>query len=603
MPTFPGFAYRALAVPALAACALFPLRALTQTSPTFAAHTFYNGEDMAVLAHGDFNNDGREDLIARVTDNSNAYLYLSNSDGTYNAPIQMSSPNNVPFAVGDFNHDGNLDLAVGDATGRGVHVLQGHGDGTFTDVADLTSDLGAGNLLAIDVNHDSCTDLVVVASNNGATSVQTWKSNCSSTASFTKGQYLTSSSGVIAAYVAASGDFDGDGKPDLALIYTSSSSPATRVQVWYGDGAGNFANPIQATDPRAESNALGSVADLDDNGTSDLVMTPRGSSPAYPYFVAFKGNTNRTLTFQTINTPNGDCTRGGLQVADFNGDGLNDIAYTTMSCSSTTSTANDVRVLSATGKGVFGAETSIYSSAYGAIDLKAVKSTQGTRPDLVGTEYASQNASSYPPVNLYLLENNTSGGFPGCGTTKQAEGIRVCSPSTASANSPVKFSISAAGPTPMRTVAVWADGTKLKEQLTHAFSNYSFLDQSISLGAGTHNITIYGTGWDNTLQKKSFSLTVGTSGCAAPSGYGVNVCSPVNGSTVHSPVQVTATAHIPGTLARMEIWANGVKKYTETTSTSLSTTVSLTAGTYQFDIYAVNTAGAKYETTVRATVQ
>lgn len=253
---------------------------------------------------------------------------------------------------------------------------------------------------------------------------------------------------------------------------------------------------------------------------------------------------------------------------------------------------------------MFGAETSVYSSAYGALGLTALKSTQRTKPDLVGTQYTSPNPGSYPPVTLYLLENSTTGSFPGCGTIKQAEGIHLCAPSGSMASSPVKFSISAAGPTPMRTVAVWADGKKVSEQLTHAFSNYSFLDQSLTLSAGTHAITIYGTGWDNTLQKKSFSLTVGTSGsCPAPSGYGVNVCSPVNGSTVHSPVQVTATAHIAGTLARMEIWANGVKKYTETSSTHFSNTLNLSAGTYRFDIYAVNTAGTKYETTVHATVQ
>lgn len=305
-----------LAMPALAIMfALFPLRALTQTTPTFAEHTIYNGEDVAVLAHGDFNNDGREDLIVRNSDSGNAYLYLSNSDGTYDAPIQLQSPTNAPYAVGDFNHDGKLDFAVGDATGQGVHVWQGHGDGTFTDATDLTSDLGARNLLPVDVNHDSCTDLVVMASNNGATSVQTWKSNCGSTVSFTRGQYLTSSSGLIEAFVAATGDFDGDGKPDLALIYASSNTPSTRVQIWYGDGIGNFGNPIQAADPNSTSDALGSVADVDDNGTSDLVMIPRGldatgKSVTPPYFAVFKGNTNRTVTFQAVHTPDGDCPGG-----------------------------------------------------------------------------------------------------------------------------------------------------------------------------------------------------------------------------------------------------------------------------------------------------
>lgn len=90
--------------------------------------------------------------------------------------------------------------------------------------------------------------------------------------------------------------------------------------------------------------------------------------------------------------------------------------------------------------------------------------------------------------------------------------------------------------------------------------------------------------------------------CTAPSSAGVVVCSPVNNSTVGSPVQVQADAAVTGTLARMEVWVDGVKKYSETTSKSLSTSLTLATGTHRFNIYAVNTAGTKWEATVNATV-
>lgn len=146
----------------------------------------------------------------------------------------------------------------------------------------------------------------------------------------------------------------------------------------------------------------------------------------------------------------------------------------------------------------------------------------------------------------------------------------------------------------------------MSEQLTHAFSNYSFLDASLSLAPGTHAITIYGTGWDNTLQKTSFSLTVGSGstggGCVAPSSPGVNICSPGNYSTVNSPVTVSAAATVTGTLARMEIWVDGVKKYTETTSTSLSQSLALAPGSHVIDVYAANTAGGLWKNTANVTV-
>lgn len=126
-----------------------------------------------------------------------------------------------------------------------------------------------------------------------------------------------------------------------------------------------------------------------------------------------------------------------------------------------------------------------------------------------------------------------------------------------------------------------------------------------SYTSGTHTATIYTADVDNRLQRTSFSFTVGSSsgGCTAPSSAGVNVCSPASGSTVSSPVAVSAKATITGTLARMEVWVDGVKKYTETTSTTLSTSVALGTGSHRFDIYAVNTAGTKWEKTVYATVK
>jgi hypothetical protein len=53
----------------------------------------------------------------------------------------------------------------------------------------------------------------------------------------------------------------------------------------------------------------------------------------------------------------------------------------------------------------------------------------------------------------------------------------------------------------------------------------------------------------------------------------------------------------------MEVWVDGVKKYSETTTETLSTSLGLAAGTHRFAIFAVNTAGTKWETVVNATVK
>ncbi|MGA9720319.1 MAG: Ig-like domain-containing protein, partial [Acidobacteriaceae bacterium] len=95
----------------------------------------------------------------------------------------------------------------------------------------------------------------------------------------------------------------------------------------------------------------------------------------------------------------------------------------------------------------------------------------------------------------------------------------------------------------------------------------------------------------------------GTAACSAPSSPGVNICLPVSGSTVSSPVDVQASATVTGTLARVELWVDGVKKYTETTSTALSTYLSIESGSHRFTVIAVNTAGTKWQAVSMAMVQ
>lgn len=591
----------------LAGAVLLAGSAAAQTS--FSAHTLYTSagsQIVSVVGHGDFNGDGREDLAASGA--QNGLLFLSNGDGTYDAPVRLpQAVSTGKFAIGDFNNDGKLDFVAQGASATQMNVYLGNGDGTFQPAkttSDGTSDVTTW-LLAVDLNHDNKTDLVqTMTAGGGSEALQVWISNGDGT--FKAGPRITS--GLIATdFGMVTGDFDGDGKADVAIVRTYSGP--TQIQVWWGDGAGNLGSPYNVTDPDGYEDLYGpdGVADINNDGKSDLVTARfqygiSGTSKYVPQIELIEGNSTRTLTF--VNVPTSNCPVNPT-VADYNGDGFNDLAFAEATCGQTLSGPFTYVVKPGSSSGSFGAEQTIYTTPYqSGYDLQAIKSTQGSKPDLVLTKDDTANYNAGPD-SIDLLTNTSSGSyFPPCNTANLAEGINVCQPTGSSSTSPVYFSIAAAGPTPMRTAAVWVDGVKQYEQLIHAFSRYSFLDESISLSSGTHNVTIYGTGWDNTLQKKTFTLTVGGTGngCAAPASAGVRICSPTNGGGANSPTQVLATANLPGTLARMEVWVDGVKEYTETTTTQFSTMLSLSAGYHRFDVYAVNTAGAKYESTVYATV-
>src|SRR5882757_2354939 len=114
----------------LVGCALLPVSSFAQLSfqPRQVAQVASGSN---VVAHGDFNNDGREDLVV-ITYNATSQtyidqLYLSSGDGTYDAPKALPA---LVQAVGDFNHDGKLDFAALGSPGV-LSAYLGNGDGTF----------------------------------------------------------------------------------------------------------------------------------------------------------------------------------------------------------------------------------------------------------------------------------------------------------------------------------------------------------------------------------------------------------------------------------------------------------------------------------------
>ena len=133
---------------------------------TFRAASQPSGGPDNVVVTGDFNGDGIADLATF------GGVYLGNGDGTFQAAIPIGLNFNgalVSLAVGDFNGDGRADLAWSgwyNGTSVGVvGVLPGNGDGTFG--ASVNTNVANGGFLAIgDFNHDGRPDLAVSQGGN-----------------------------------------------------------------------------------------------------------------------------------------------------------------------------------------------------------------------------------------------------------------------------------------------------------------------------------------------------------------------------------------------------------------------------------------------------
>lgn len=156
---------------------------------TFAAHKDTStGSDPGLTtsvshATGDFNNDGKLDLVLGniimspgtpgALPASVLVLLLGNGDGTFNVqplfPVTLNSA--LGIATGDFNRDGTLDLAVTRSSDAKLTTFLGNGDGTFGTATDFGTGLGPYFVVAKDFNGDGKLDLAIANRDSGSITI------------------------------------------------------------------------------------------------------------------------------------------------------------------------------------------------------------------------------------------------------------------------------------------------------------------------------------------------------------------------------------------------------------------------------------------------
>jgi glucose/arabinose dehydrogenase len=197
----------------------------------------------------------------------------------------------------------------------------------------------------------------------------------------------------------------------------------------------------------------------------------------------------------------------------------------------------------------------------------------------------------------------TSGGGGTCSVGTSV--VVICAPANgAGVTSP--FTVNAVVNSSVTWVEVWLNSTKAWQGAPTSGA----ISPSIAAAAGTYTMTVYGRNSTGVLgsARETITVTSGSGGggtCTAPSTAGVNVCSPTSttspGSTMSSPVHALAAATVTGTFARMELWIDGVKKFTSSTR-SIDYQATLPSGSHRFTFYAVNTAGTLWKQVRYATV-
>ncbi len=341
--------------------------------------TFTAGGNVGAAAIADFDSDGIVDLIV-----GREGWRKGNGDGTFGAAtaLPQTAGQNYYFTQ-DLNNDGIADLITTSTTH--VNISMGNGNGTFRALQTIALGAALLQVTFADFNGDGSLDMVVPEYAGGAgTTVPIFMNNGNGTF----GAASTTLTVDAGPFQTASGDFNGDGRADLAI----TSRVTNTVSVRYGNGAGGFTTPTSFALSGLSNNSGIRSADFNLDGYDDLVVT--GSNGIRVVMANSDG------TFKAATTIRGTSTGFSSSpiTGDINGDGFEDIVVAD-------STANSLFTFLGNGDGTFKFKLGAASPLGNAIQLPAMGDFNN---DGVQDVLASTNAGLNVMVTLSETEETST---------------------------------------------------------------------------------------------------------------------------------------------------------------------------------------------------
>ncbi len=264
---------------------------------------------IAQIAVGDVNHDGHPDIIALENDPDVVAVYINNGDGTFKAPRHYSAVGGATdLAVAPLRKAGLDDIVVAGSFGFSISILLNEGNGTFQDGLHIPLAAQPGPLVTADFNHDGLDDLATITS----AGVEIFLANGKTLVPFTAGTTIA-----LPATSLIEGDFNNDGIPDLAMGLATN-----QIAIVFGNGDGTFGAPVYSLPGGVSTNGSLLIWAGDFNGDGKLDLATSFNS-----YLLGEGNgafhSSKAILPQTIIATHGPITAIGA--GDLNGDGVSDM--------------------------------------------------------------------------------------------------------------------------------------------------------------------------------------------------------------------------------------------------------------------------------------
>ena len=264
------------------------------------------------LAAGDLNHDGKPELVVSVAGSNSlvSLAYDSTQAHGFNAVVGSTAITNSPrsIAIGDLNRDGSADVVVATTTGQ-LLVLLGNGDRTFHSPVGYSScaitptifdQLGDGNLDLV-LSCGNARNAFFVPGNGDGT--------------FPTGAGAVTQLTTTTAFGNATGDFDNDGKIDIAIDDNASSSTVLF------SGSSSFK---QSQSLFSSPTFFSSTADMNHDGIIDLVTTVADNTGVRLRVILGGANIGNSMPIGYGVPGNNPSAPGFVVIGDYNLDGYLD---------------------------------------------------------------------------------------------------------------------------------------------------------------------------------------------------------------------------------------------------------------------------------------